>query len=193
MTEWEQLKKEYREIPVPADGPQQVMKTMAKAKQERNRVKDVIRYGAAAAAVLLVVLLVPGMLLLSGGAKEMNDGAVEMEADCAAKSTALQESVLDSEDTEMELVRGYGASWTENLEIISKEILKQMESRMQEGNEIYYMKSEACPEGFEQISVEQEYYINTDGLLVFVFEAGKVAPMEQGTVEFIIPAEVFLP
>ena len=38
-----------------------------------------------------------------------------------------------------------------------------------------------------------EYYINEEELYVIVFEAGEIAPEEQGRLEFVIPAEVVSP
>lgn len=267
MTEWEQIKNEYKEIPVPANGPHQMMETMAKARKarSRNRWKRVAAYGTVAAAALLVILIVPGRLLFSGGlGATCNDTAASMEADCALKSTASDgafyrngastecapESNMApaSSDTTASAESntrdecgvateapsysmsgstgsspnsstgsnpnnsagsnssstGSGATQeaaTDNLmaaqvwdaEAISKEILRQMEERMQETGETYYKKSEEYPEGFEQIAEDQEYYINEEGLLVIVFEAGTVAPEELGVVEFVIPAGVAAP
>lgn len=244
MTEWEQIKKEYREIPVPANGPHQVLTVMAEAKKKRNRFKRLTQYGTVAAAALLVVLLLPGMLLFSGGFGASEDNAA-MEADCAVESTGSAGGWVTTESAnDMGMVpatnsvatlapeQGYDGmankdtavtedasnysmsdktavaeNSTENKlqkleerfftaeeqEAISKEILKQMEERMRENGETYYIKSEEYPEGFEQIAKEQEYYVNADGLLVVVFRAGVVAPKEQGAVEFIIPAEVVSP
>lgn len=84
MMEWEQMKKEYREIPIPADGPHQMLQAIAKAKQKRHRFKNLIKYSTVAAAALLVLLL-PGMLLFSGGYGGKNESA-SMKADCVTQS-----------------------------------------------------------------------------------------------------------
>lgn len=241
MTEWEQIKKEYREIPVPANGPHQLLQTIAEAKRKRNRIKRLAKYGTVAAAALLVLLL-PGTLLFSGGFGA-NSENMFMEADCVAESVTqsatedgwFMKGTLNDRDTvpasnstpapestannmtnaggssmereeeykysvvdmladaNLEVVEEKVSLGLEDREIISKEILRQMEERMQMDGETYYCKSEEYPEGFELISEEQEYYINGEGLLVIVFEAGVVAPEQQGMVEFIIPAEVFRP
>lgn len=83
MNEWEQMKKEYREIPIPEHGCHQVMEAMARAKRQKNRerLRKLARYGTVAAAVLLVLLL-PGAFLFSGGfGSNAEDNAASMEAD----------------------------------------------------------------------------------------------------------------
>ena len=81
----------------------------------------------------------------------------------------------------------------EEIEAISREIISQMEMRMREMGETYYIRSEENSAGFEQIAENQPFYINGDGQLVIVFEAGMVAPIEQGAIEFVIPASVAAP
>ena len=254
MTQWEQIKNEYRELPVPEGGRQQMLQAMADAKQKRNRRKRLTGYGTVVAAALLVVLLGPGMRLFSGGFASMNDSAV-LEKDCAAESATADGAwfsqskadtmapVTDSTAAEVPAT-GYlptnapeeafeeatGNSSTmqpgtpeygldgnagntsdavnfgeelkaeapqrfsaEEVETISGEIRRQMEQRMQETGGTYYIKGEEYPDGFEKIAEDQAYYVNADGLLVIVFPAGEVAPKEQGSVEFIIPAEVAAP
>lgn len=238
MTEWEQIKKEYQEIPVPADGPHQLLQTIADAKRKRNQWKRITKYGSIVAAAILVIVVLPGMLFFSqgfGGSKDMaaTESAVSREEstgsadgwfnkDSAANTvgnknmspvlgTAAPEASLDimadssdsditneSADTEYGVNVGASVEKSEgwsllDREAISKEILRQMEKCIQEKNETYYIKSEVYPEGFELLAEGQPYYINTDGLYVIVFEAGEVAPKEQGMIEFVIPAEVALP
>lgn len=228
MTQWEQMKNEYREIPVPADGPQQVLQAMAEAKRKRNRWKNLTRYGSVAAAALVVVLLIPGMFLFSGGfgastedcaypeserATESASGAAEWfssqsvknmapasdEVPNSSSSTAAPEygpqrdAVLQDAVAEESASGKPEAIWTDRKEAISREIIRQMEERMQENGETYYIRSEEYPQGFELLSEDQDYYINEEGRLVFVFASGSIAPEEQGTVEFLIPAEVFSP
>lgn len=205
MTEWEQLKKEYREIPVPTEGPSQLLQTIAKAKRKRNRLKNFARYGTVAAAVLLV-LLIPGRMLFSGGFGTVAEND-SMKMDCSIQSPATGNWVTEeSAEEKYSVSKGtpapqavadstanFGNNMEECREAISREILFQMQERMRIEGETYYYKSAEYPEGFEQINEEQEYYINEEGLLVVVFEAGTVAPEKYGKVEFVIPAGVFQP
>ena len=267
MTEWEQIKKEYREIPIPTDGPHQMLEVIAVAKRRRNRWKHIVKYGSLVAAAMLVIMILPGIFLFSGGFGGSSDMAAPESAVSKEESTGnggwfmmdAAESVMDNDmalppgtsapeegyegktnsggssmnDFQTEANNSddanYGinnsVSGVENeaeaiptpavgqsnpaqsadkavgeqekivlpREVISKEILRQMEERMQVKGETYYIKSEAYPDGFEMISEEQAYYVNEEGLLVIVFEAGMVAPEEQGIVEFVIPAEVTAP
>lgn len=231
MTQWEQIKKEYKDTPIPANGPQQVSEAMAKAKQKRNRYKALMRYGTVAAAVLLVVLVVPRLFLFSGGAAKesadgfyMQDAAVEgfapatgsampenggenntkaeapatfpqtpEKAPASSYDSPADDSVPEADETDGGLVTDGAAFWAEKRDEISKEIISQMQLRMQKQKEVYYIRSEQYPNGFELLADNQSYYISKEGLLVIVFAAGEVAPAEQGRAEFIIPAEVFLP
>ena len=208
MTELEQLKKEYREIPVPADGPHQMLETIASAKRKRNRFKNLAKYGSVAAAAVLVLLL-PGMLLFSGSFAAKEDSAY-MEADKVAAESTGADGMFDMKaDTykapatndmytqgiieDNATGAGGGFQKADEREAISKEILRQMEERMQTAGETYYSKSEKYPDGFEMINENQKHYYTAEGLLVIVFEAGEVAPKKQGAIEFVIPAEVFTP
>ena len=244
MTEWEQIKKEYSELPVPAEGPQQVLAAMAKAKQKRSRIRQVTRYAPVAAAVLLVLLLPAGMLFSGGFGRTMNDAA--MEADCVIQGTGgtydqesavsekkhtfgfsatekfyddtatneeTAESAKDSSNSTMtdslegfaeEIVLGDESGATleaptasgfsqEVQEDISREVLRQMAEQTQKNGAVYYSQSEEDTEGAALFDKKSYCYINGEGLLVLVYEAGVLAPAEQGTVEFIIPAKVYQP
>jgi len=269
MTEWEQIKKEYKKIPVPADGPHQMLEVIAAAKHKRDRWKHIAKYGSIVAAAMLMIVILPGIFLFSGGFGGSSDMAAPESAVSRKESTGSNEwftkdsaeSVMENSnmalkpdteynktnagassgngttDSSTEMVdadsvdygvndKFFGAeSGTDSmltpaagqespeqstdstelnreekieefslpLDAVSAEILRQMEERMKETEETYYIKSETCPNGFVRITGEQEYYINEEGLYVIVFEAGKVAPKEQGKVEFVIPAKIVQP
>ncbi len=55
--EWEKIKTEYKEIPVPEHGIAQIEEVIERAKYHRNRRKKWIAYGAVAAALLLILFL----------------------------------------------------------------------------------------------------------------------------------------
>ncbi len=250
MTQWEEMKKEYCDIPIPADGALKLLETIEKAKQQREeaakqkqcRIRAFTKYATIAAAVFVVVLLVPGIMLFSGGfGATAEDAAMSMKPEqsyhtagstsnwyvkneSADSSTAVPEvessSMEDSMDNAgnsfWETPEGAYEYATDSVETgaeketvtqeasvevfspevreaISREILGQMEKRMQAADGTYYIKSETYPQGFEQITERQEHYINAEGLLVIIFSEGTVAPVEQGRVEFVIPATVFQP
>jgi hypothetical protein len=208
MTQWEQIKKEYSEVNVPEQAAQRVMLGISEAKQRKKRIRSLSGYGSVAAALLLVLLL-PGMMLRGG----MKNDSASMEADCAPQQSAESMRVespfangsaakpassgagdikADKEEAKADL-NDTMPVWFSHKAEISKEIIRQMEERMQENSETYYIKSDQYPGGFEMISEQQEYYVNEEGLYVIVFEAGTVAPEAMGVIEFIIPAEVAVP
>ncbi len=223
MTEWEQIKKEYREIPIPTDGPHQMLEVMASAKRKRDQWKRVVKCGSGVAAALLVVILLPGIVFFNSGFGESKDmaapetlfdsaestgssdgwffateaGTAEENKAEAPQSTASSEvdcdGAMNNVGSSAPVLENSAEDFSLCIENISAEILRQMETRMQENGETYYIKSELYPEGFEKISEEQNYYVNEDELYVIVFEAGTVAPEAMGVIEFIIPAEVAVP
>jgi len=215
MTQWEQMKKEYREIPIPEDGQYQMLQAIAKAKQKRDSVqsnlKRAAKYVSIAAAAFVVVLCLPMLLLFSRGfGSSAPECAPPMMQDCVTESAVSEDRFLEAGMTAAKGDAGTDMNYSTNLDAeadmampeeenlwnregISKEIIRQMKERMLADDELYYVKSEEYPDGFELLAENQEYYINEEGLLVIVFEAGAVAPKEQGVVEFVIPAEVVIP
>ena len=240
MTELEQMKKEYSEIPIPTTGPHQLLETMADAKRKRNRIKQISRYASMAAAAVLVILVLPRMQLFSGGSDANSESAV-MESCGVEEKGIATDTLFDCGNTDNDATGSVNmapASGSANLtmdatsaperveansaesskeeldyaatsdlknktddisigltkqekEAVSEEILRQMEERMQSEGAIYHIESEDYPEDFEIIADAQKCYINEDGLLVVVFEAGSVAPETEGVMEFIIPKEIF--
>ena len=70
--------------------------------------------------------------------------------------------------------------------VLSDEVRRQMEERMAEDREASYF-----PEEFTAIGPEQNFYFNTDGDLVLVFDEYTIAPGSMGMPEFPIPADVY--
>lgn len=207
MTQWEQIKKEYSEINVPEQAAQRVMLGISEAKQRKKRIRSLSGYGSVAAALLLVLLL-PGMMLRGG----MKNDSASMEADCAPQQSAESMRVespfangsaakpassgagdikADKEEAKADL-NDTMPVWFSHKAEISREIVRQMEERMQTTGETYYIKSEEYPNGFEQLENKQAYYITSEGILVITFEAGQVAPEHLGQVEFCIPEDIFI-
>lgn len=75
MTELELLKNEYRELPVPAEGPQQMLQSIAKARHMRKRAlrKTAITYALAVAAVVVVVISKPMLRFGVDSAKKSSE------------------------------------------------------------------------------------------------------------------------
>ena len=55
---------------------------------------------------------------------------------------------------------------------------------------MFWLKSEENPEGFEKISADQKFYINSDGKIVVCFDKYEIAAGAQGSPEFVLPDEV---
>ena len=70
--------------------------------------------------------------------------------------------------------------------VLSDEVRQQMEERMAEDREASYF-----PEEFTAIGPEQNFYFNTDGDLVLVFDEYTIAPGSMGMPEFTIPSDVY--
>lgn len=228
MTQWEQIKSEYKNIPVPDEGSKRVLQAIGEAKEKRNRFKQLSKYATVAAAVLLVVILGPGMILFSGGMGAAKEDSAYLEMEYKSESAGADGGSFRTQGVKDEMSPAtsngsaskppeamqnvkaeadaalpaespeYGLNepdcfTAEEIEAISREIISQMEMRMREMGETYYIRSEENSAGFEQIAKDQPFYINGDGQLVIVFEAGMVAPIEQGDIEFIIPVSVAAP
>lgn len=78
--------------------------------------------------------------------------------------------------------------------IISENIKKQMiEQNKADENKFYWVEGiekDINMDLFEQISKDQNFYINSEGKLVISFDKYEVAPGYMGVVEFVIPTEI---
>lgn len=76
------------------------------------------------------------------------------------------------------------------IRIISEEILRQMEYRVQNERAPFFIPGGIWPESscFKEISPEQNFYINAENQLVIVFDEYEVAAGNMGMPEFVIPA-----
>lgn len=75
------------------------------------------------------------------------------------------------------------------IRIISEEILRQMEYRVQNESASFFIPGRGWPESscFKEISPEQNFYINEENQLVIVFDEYEVAAGNMGMPEFVIP------
>ena len=70
---------------------------------------------------------------------------------------------------------------------ISEDIKAQMVQRMAEDeNQSYFINSDMPEEDFQQIALDQQFYVNQDGQLVIVFNEYEVAPGSMGCPQFIL-------
>lgn len=79
----------------------------------------------------------------------------------------------------------------DRIQAVSEEISRQMQSQIAEDTAFYYLKNQEELDGFEVISEEQNYYFNSEGQLVIVFDEYDVAPGSEGCPEFVIADEVW--
>ena len=74
-------------------------------------------------------------------------------------------------------------------EIVDKTIYKEIEERSKNPDNIYFTADEG---GFDGIENEyQNFYINSDGKVVIIFEKYEIAPGYMGTQEFVIDKQIF--
>lgn len=77
-------------------------------------------------------------------------------------------------------------------EAISKEIKKQMISRMEKDENIVYWFDEESKEwSFRKIEDDQNFYFSKDGNIVIVFDKYEVGPGSSGAPEFEISKEIY--
>lgn len=69
------------------------------------------------------------------------------------------------------------------VDLVNAQIDQQIKERQGNENEVFFTQEEG---GFETISKEQNFYINSDGNVVIVFEKYEIAPGFMGNVEFEI-------
>lgn len=79
---------------------------------------------------------------------------------------------------------------------ISENIKNQMKEQMKkDSNKVYWVNDAGIEDinkadRFEQISADQNFYINKDHKLVISFDEYEVAPGNMGVVEFVIPTDI---
>ncbi|WP_203363319.1 DUF3298 and DUF4163 domain-containing protein [Bacillus sp. REN10] len=77
------------------------------------------------------------------------------------------------------------------VDIISKNIISQMQQQMQtDSDKVYFIDPKEPGDVFTKIGKDQSFYITEDGKLVIAFDEYEVAPGYMGIVEFEIPSDV---
>ena len=77
--------------------------------------------------------------------------------------------------------------------VISADIIEQMTAEVEAGTGDYFVPGSIWSEEehFKSIAPDQDFYVNTDGDLVILFDEYEVAPGSMGTPEFTVSREVF--
>lgn len=79
---------------------------------------------------------------------------------------------------------------TDYVSVISNEIKRQMKEQMKNGEIVYFTEDNGISDGFKQISENENFYFNSDGNLVIVFDEYEVGPGYIGSPQFVIPQGV---
>lgn len=103
--------------------------------------------------------------------------------------------ILDKKSGELLELQDLFVENSEYVKIMSTEVLKQMREQVQSGVADYFItggiwQDEEC---FQQMEVNQNFYINENNQIVIVFDEYEVAPGSQGKPEFIIPTQILTP
>lgn len=78
------------------------------------------------------------------------------------------------------------------VKIISDNIKEQMVEQMKKDpDKVYWINSEIPEMDFKEISKEQQFYLNENNEVVICFDKYEVAPGYMGTIEFVIPNDIF--
>lgn len=79
------------------------------------------------------------------------------------------------------------------IEVLTKEIKRQMREQMKDGEKSYFIDSETGFDDwdFKKLSEDADFYFDTDGNLVILFDEYEVAPGYMGAVSFTIEQSVF--
>lgn len=79
----------------------------------------------------------------------------------------------------------------EMLARVSANIKEQMADQMAKDASVHYLYNSDMPEDdFKELTGDESFYFNEDGLLVITFDEYEVAPGYMGAVEFTIPSSV---
>ncbi len=199
MSELEQLKIEYREIPVPKEGLTRIEAAMQKAAEKKALKKRLMKFGTLTAAAMFVFVAGIGTIAMSGGMKMANESAgfatekgddftdnkytdgvlnigntaVEMES---SKSDAVMEvpgQAVTGPGQELKKLKDCIHISGQGLENLGKEVAFQLKLQ-----------------NIINITGEQNCYFDGEGQLVLVFEAGELFE-DSAEVQLVIPEEQY--
>ncbi len=109
---------------------------------------------------------------------------VEMNEIQASGYTHYKYYTIDKMTGEQVNLAGLFASGEKALSLLQKDIIEQMEKRMEQDENVSYF-----PEELQALDEDQNFYFNEKNELVIVFDEYQVAPGYMGTPEFVISEE----
>lgn len=101
---------------------------------------------------------------------------------------------IDKSTGELKTLADYFDKDSNYLAVLTKEIKKQMcEQNEADEQKIYFLASEDGTDetGFNKLSADADFYFDTEGNLVVLFDECEVAPAYMGAVSFTIAPDVF--
>lgn len=100
---------------------------------------------------------------------------------------------IDKNTGKIKKLADYFKADSNYIDVLTKEIKRQMREQMKDGEKTYFLDSE---EGFDAwdfktLSEDADFYFDADGNLVILFDEYEVAPGYMGAVSFTIGQDVF--
>lgn len=191
MTQWEQLKTEYREIPVPENTRGKICAAVTRAKEKKARLRMITKYTSLVAAAMLVLFLMPSAFFRMGSKSAAPESAMQNKNDAVCDTVfdmdmnfeMMEEPVMEEAAMEEPAVEeGWFASGTATDAAPAEKICFTEEQYKAIEEEIFRQTGEHTIDT-DAVYDCNNYYINEQGLYVFVTDGE----------EYIIPAEVVSP
>ena len=80
------------------------------------------------------------------------------------------------------------APGSDYVKTLSEEVKRQMQTEMaQDPEKLFFLDSDIAEDNFKEIKKDQSFYVNSNGKLVICFDEGEVAPMSEGSLQFVMP------
>ena len=77
------------------------------------------------------------------------------------------------------------------IDVLTNEIIRQMREQMKNEEKVYFVDSDVEECNFKQLPADTDFFFDTDGNLVVLFDECEVAPAYMGAVSFTINPDVF--
>ena len=80
------------------------------------------------------------------------------------------------------------APGSDYVKMLSEEVKRQMQAEMTgDSGKVFFLSSDIPEDDFKEIKKDQNFYVNSEGRLVICFDEGEVAPMSEGSLQFVMP------